>query len=131
MPAERQLPEWGLRLNPRAAEVQPAIRPGSAFTRVDQDLPLGVLASMRYSPGSTGSETPHSPLGTRMPFRFTSTPLTAAASGTVTVNLASSGSSASAAHVAFFSRSACPAAFAASAASRYVAHAVAVFPIFT
>src|SRR5437763_120223 len=62
-------------------------RPGSALMCVDQGFRPLARASMTYSPGSTGSETPHRLFGTGVPLRLTSTPLSAATSGTVTVNL--------------------------------------------
>src|SRR5438552_68159 len=71
-------------------------RPGSAFTRAVHGLAPPARASTTYSPGSTGTATPHKLGGSPLPLRFISTPFATAVSGTVTVSLGTSGSSASA-----------------------------------
>src|SRR2546422_709817 len=58
----------------RGGKMTAVARPGSAFTRVDHGLRPAACASITYSPGSTGSETPHKLFGTGVPLRATSTP---------------------------------------------------------
>jgi hypothetical protein len=91
----------------------------------------GAVTSMTCDPGSTGMAVPQSARPTAVPSRLISSPAITAASADVMVSFDRRGASAPARSRATFSRSDWPIDFAADAASRKPAHALAVCPIFS